>query len=1165
MTTIRKTVSWMILLAIGGAVGGGAYLWQEFHDYDRIIRDQIEIALQEKVPDWDVAFDNAQLDLSAAAVRLTNVRLRPRGRDGELVHVVEIVAALDRQLLTESRLFRVQRLALVEPTVWVQRDEAGSWNWQHLAPPPRSDAPCPDVDIIRGTVVVRSDRTAQLPETEFSCRNVNGRLVPSGHRRYAVRIETNVDHAGTLAVSGMIDLPSRAWQLHGDIAALDTQRGVLGVASGLSPELRERMQEFSEPERIAEWGPSTAPMNGARPASASGRRTPVRTAQAQVPQSQFSLPELGVRAQLDLHFDLGQANSGAPFEYAVEATIHQGEIDNPALPVPLYDLRGRIRASHQEIVLEDVTAANGQSLLFVSGRLGRLAAGWSKDFTVRAENLELNRSIRDYMHNDRLLRMYDQLQPAGRFNLDVHVAHDGAAPWQITLNEFTALDCSLLHEAFQYPIQRIAGTIKQEGYDFIVDLEGLAGNRPVQLDGQMRSPGPELEATFHVTSTDVPLDDRVLKALALPKYDRVRVALKALRLEGLANVNATLSRPGGANQKFALQLHVDVRDGVINYTQFPYRITGLSGSIHFDPFDPAYGRAWYFQNLQGVHEDSLGRFGATVLTGEASFDLRESPGRLQLAVRAENAPIDADLHRACLTASADLARIWEELSPAGRMAHANVELDWAPGHRPIVTLPSVYLTGGRLKLRALPLEWNDVNARFSWRDGVATIHSTLSATHGGMSVNIIGSEDEPAAIIEIEPRPNVAWHAHFDEIRISNIAVDDALLRALPPGLAKVLAALHLQGPIDTELGIDLKGAALSPDTVTAQWSQRILLNGNRLTAGVELERAIGIIQIVEGVWDGTAPTVEGYVNLASARALNMPLEAIRGPFTIDGNLLVIGTPDHRQEKWPLAMPVKHSGQNLFPGSQMRVDRFFADEQHRGRLGINAVALIDPNDSERTEYWAEATVSDASLRAWAVDRGIAPGKLRGSVNGQLAFRGQGSSGRKIQGQGYMSLSEAELFDLPMFASMMPMLNFKQSTGTLFNSGFADFRLHDGLVDFNGIDLDGDAFRLVGKGWSEFTSDSQGRVNLHFYSKANDQFLGLVGRVPGFGAFFDNWLHIQATGTMSNPAVRQLPTSPADYMKGFLDEIDDIRHRMMPFAMPAQRMPAQGGRERPNGR
>jgi len=1064
--------------------------------------------------------------------------------------------------------YRIERVTLHEPSVWVNRDASGGWNWQALTPPPESDAPCPAIDIVHGTIVVHSVRTSQLPETSFACRSVNGRLVPSGHRRYAVRIVTDVDHAGALAINGSVDLKQKAWHLIGDIAALDTQQGALDVAAGLSPELREQVTALSEQKTVGDWTASPAGPVHPRPVTSTGARVPLRIATTSGPRSEFSLPELGVQAQLDVHFELHRAGAAAPVEYSVAATIHQGQIVNPALPVPLYNLRGRIRATQQQVVIEDVSAAaaNGESQLRVSGSLERTASGWSKDLTIKAVNIALDPSVREYVHNETWRRTYDQVQPAGRFNLDVRVAHDGAARWDVTLNEFTAIECSLLHEQFQYPIQGIVGSVWQVGRDFQMKFDGFAGDRPVHLEGLARNPGPELEATLHITATEVPLDRRVLDALALPKYEKVRRALELLQLQGLANVDGTLRRPAGANQKFSLALHVDVHDGALNYMQFPYRITGLSGSIDYDP---ALTPIWFFRDLQGVHVSEGGDRSPVLLTSaESSFDLRQQPGELSLAINARHARIDKELHAACITASPSLNRIWQELSPAG-MLDLDVDLRWqpGPGSKVDIRLPKIVLTDGRLKLRAIPLEWTNVNGTLSWRQGTATIES-LYGEHGNTTLEIVTGPNIGTAVVSIEPQSNLDWHAHFEEIRIRRLVCDSELRAALPPGLANVIKSLDPQGPLDTDLSIDLKGASAPNETVTAQWSQRVLLPGNRITAGIVLDQATGLVQIVKGTWDGTAAVVEGFVNLAGARALSMPLERIRGPFTVDGNVVIIGTPDSRNPEWGLAAPVTHDPDlNQFRGADMRVDRFFADEQHAGKLGLNAVIVVDPENAENTQYRATVAVSDASLRAWARERKIVANKLRGAINGRLALTGRGSSGRTMRGNGFMKISDAELLDLPVFAVMMPMLNFKQAGQTLFNEGFADFELRDGRVIYRAIDLSGAAFRLVGKGNMEYTSDSRGELNLDFYTKADDQFLGVVGRLPLVSPLFDNWMHVKVTGTTDRPQVRQLPGNPAEYVRGLMQDIDKLQPQMMiPFAMPMQNSPQQQGmRPRPTGR
>jgi len=1156
----------MLLLSALGAAGGGAYVWRLWNDSHRIIREQLEIALVEKVPDWDVSFEDVELDLSGT-LTLTNVALRLREHEGSLVEVPELVVALDRELL-KNNVFRLQRVTLHEPSVWVNREASGAWNWQALTPPPESDAPCPVIDIVHGTIVVHSVRTNQLPETSFSCRSVNGRLVPSGHRRYAVRIVTDVDHAGSLAINGSMDLKQKAFHLIGDIAALDTQRGALDVAAGLSPELRQQVTALSEQKSVGDWSSASSGPAHPRPITTKNGQVPVRVATAEAPRSEFSLPELGVQAQLDVHFELNRTGATAPVEYSVAATIHAGQIVNPALPVPLHNLKGRIRATQQRVEIEDVSAAaaNGESQLRISGSLDRRGSSWSKDLTVKAVNIVLDPSVREYVHNDTWRRTYDQIQPAGRFNLDVRVAHDGGAKWDVTLNEFTAIECSLLHEQFQYPIHRITGSVWQDQRDFLIKLDGFAGDRPVHLEGTARNPGPELEAVLRITAADVPLDNRVLDALALPKYEKVRNALKTLQLQGLANVDGTLRRPAGPNQKFSLALHVDVHDGALNYEKFPYRVTQLSGTIDYDP---ALAPIWFFRNLKGVHTNSRNEGAPVVLTSpESSFDLRQPPGELVLDLAVENAPIDSDLMAACIIASPSLSRIWKELSPSGDL-DLDVDLRWrpGPGSKVDVRLPRVALSNGRITLRGIPLEWSNATGAFSWSDGTASIQS-LYGEHGGTTLEIVTGPDVGTAYVEIEPQPNLDWHAHFDEIRIRNLHCDPELRGALPPGLADVIASLDPQGPVNTDLSIDLKGAAPPNNTVTASWSQRVHLPGNRITAGVVLDQASGLVEIVKGTWDGTAAVVEGYINLQAARALSMPLRSIRGPFTVDGNVITIGTPNWQQQYWGLTAPVVHDpDRNPFRGLDMRVDEFFNDEQHKGRLGINAVAIVDTENKENSTYRAQVIVSDASLRAWARERRIRVDRLRGSINGRLNLQGRGSSGRSMVGDGFMKISNAELFDLPVFAAMMPMLNFKRSGATLFNEGFADFRLQDGLVIYNAIDLSGDAFNLVGKGSMQYTSDSRGALHLDFYSKANDQFLGVVGKLPILSPLLlDNWIHVEVTGTTDNPKVRQLPGDPAESLKGLLLDINKLQSQMMnPFMPFPQNSPQQGMRPRASGR
>jgi hypothetical protein len=261
MMVLRKTLTWMLLLIVVGAAGAGGVAWKLYQESGQLARVEVERILRQKFPDWELTFDTLAID-PAGTAQLTDVLLRARGEQDDLLHVPEIVLSIDRQLLATHQIIHVEHLLLREPTVWLTRGEDGAWNWQKLAPPPQTDEACPEIEIVGGTLVVHSARSPQLPATQFSCRSVNGLLAPSGHRRYSIRAQTDIDYAGKLAVSGSVDLKSKAWSLTGDIAALDTQQGVLGVAAGLSPDLRERMTALSEPtgtDRLTS-GPAEAPV-----------------------------------------------------------------------------------------------------------------------------------------------------------------------------------------------------------------------------------------------------------------------------------------------------------------------------------------------------------------------------------------------------------------------------------------------------------------------------------------------------------------------------------------------------------------------------------------------------------------------------------------------------------------------------------------------------------------------------------------------------------------------------------------------------------------------------------------------------------------------------------------------------------------------------------------
>jgi hypothetical protein len=198
---------------------------------------------------------------------------------------------------------------------------------------------------------------------------------------------------------------------------------------------------------------------------------------------------------------------------------------------------------------------------------------------------------------------------------------------------------------------------------------------------------------------------------------------------------------------------------------------------------------------------------------------------------------------------------------------------------------------------------------------------------------------------------------------------------------------------------------------------------------------------------------------------------------------------------------------------------------------------------------------DASLRKWARDQGLPAKQLWGSVHGELELEGHGTSSRNIRGDGWVQVFPAALYELPVFAQVFPLLNFKTPDKTAFKYAYGGFRLRDGLFDFSQIDLAGDAGRLVGRGTAEFSDELPGRLRFDLYSKADDQFLGGLSRIPILRTAVNNWVHIRVGGTYDEPQVMQQPGGNiSEIASDLMQDLERLTLPINPFGPGVGRAP-----------
>lgn len=1130
-------MAWMLILLLAGAGAGYVAidrLWEQRHEY---IRSAIETTFAEHMPDWRLEFRQATLD-DDGRLRIEEVTLAPKDSAAALLEIPEMVLELDEEML-QSRQIYVRRIQFERPVVRLVRDSSGNWNVAPL-PTVESTVASPEIVIHDGTVLVRLEETLYTPAIEVSCHHVEGGLSPSGWQQYDLVGETSIDHAGSLSFEGAFNLLTGKWQLAGGVRQLHTAKQLFEIAAGLSEEMRGQLAELANAQPLIQ----TAEVPGALMGQPSGwdARQGLPT-QAISNSTPFEEPptNLGLDAVLDVEFSLSQANFNEPVDYIVDLTILSGSIDNDALPVPLSNLQGSVSLTPEEVVIDNFSATNGNSELLVSGTVSRELDG-RKDLTVKARNLTLGPDLGRYLPA-KFGEMYALLSPSGEFDVDVRYNTANAAS-PLTLNEFTARDCTLIHGWFQYPVHHVNGTIRQQGEQFEIVMEGKAGQSPVSLCGIVVNPGPEAEAQFNISTRQLPVDLPFILAFAHERWQAVRAAMEALELRGVADWDLVLVRPPGADQRWNAKVDGILTHGSVTYVKFPLPLRDVAGEVHYDGLSDG---VWHFDNLVGKH-------GNSVVTGHGSYSRLREPGLLDLKLTAHNVPLDRELRFACSAANSMFDTIWDEVNPEGQISLHGMQILWSPGTPAAepsldITLPSILLTEGRFTLRAIPYTWDDVAASATWRDDQLHIH-TLTGWHGDTFLQIDGNA-EGAAYVEGHTGGAFDWHVHFEDIALRDVDPGDELRAALPRSLASVLEAVNPRGRLNARLGLDMKGfpperhRTAQEDFVTANWRMQLDFEGIDLTLGVELANATGRFTFLEGVWDGDKVKTEGWGEFESVEVFDLPFQDVSAPFVVDGNWAIVGTPG-----W-LEQGITHHANNQFAGKSVEA------QIYGGELVLDTIVDLSSDAAGQTQYRVDAHLRNAKLERWAADKGQS-GQLSGEVFCDVWLAGAGPSRQGIQGAGRIQVMPAALYELPVIVQLFSVANPGQVDRTAFQYAYGEFGVDSGLLNFSQIRLIGQSIALAGRGEIGFAEDNFGRVALDFQVIPQN-------RIPVIGSLIQNiggqFVTVHVDGTMNQPRAESRGRIPVpvldEIVQSVMGSLESGANPMLGPFTPARPLPPLG--------
>ena len=1013
------------------------------------------MVLQKLQPAAEFGLDKVKYDFGHDVV-LTNFSLTPPDVAAPIVQLPETVVHINRDALIERQQLEVQKVVIKSPRLEIVRGHDGRWNWQSLVPPPDQEkGSLPEVRIEDGTVVVRVEQAPGIPPGVLTLEHMDIELLPSGRRQFQITATSRCEHTGGIKLHGRWNIDEHTGQLDGELIQITAGQELVGVVASFAPEVRTKLAEWE-----AKFLATLAAPPDAQGGSPFAMPAPARTAGA-------ADSIMGLKATFNIAFRVSRPVPQTMPTFRLATKIADGEITNPALPFALQELRGELYADNDRFVVKELTAHNGSTRLHVNGELAGREAGYPGKIEFTVNNVVCDERLRSRLSAG-FGRIYDAHHPIGEINMHAFLVHDGGR-WQPEGLLVTAKDCSVKHDAFPYPIEHANGSITQQGRDLIIDVRGMAGGRPITLEGTVNNPGPNATLLLDIRTSDLPIDQTFLNAC----NPQIRAAIKKMRLTGV--IDGTVRLTKAPQQPFVPVIDAVLRDGAMSYDAFPYPVEGITGRLN------AIGSNFQFKEL-------LGRHGDTRITAEGVYGkVNQNVGELKLRIVTHGAALDKTLYDAM---PASLQRVWREFRPTG-LVDVVSDVHWLSDRPVDIRMSSIELTKGSLSLKMLPFRLDDLRASYSYgpdENGLPkVIAKSIEARHGETKISAAGYST-------VEADGN--WRAHYDKFTIDNLIPNQELLDALSqlPGLRQLFASLDPKQSLRIDGVMDFKGASDPDVPITAAWDLDTHFSGGTIHTGLDFKNLRGKVWS-KGEWNGDEAKIAGKVDFASARILDYDLTDISGPFRVVKGILLFGAGDS-QKVPPLIARV-------FDGS----------------LELDGAATL----AEQPEYQIVMRLRNARLERFAALHAPKQRDLRGVVNGSVQLRGKGSTPQGVVGTGRMQVTRAALLDMPVMLKMYQGLSFTPPDDYTFKSADLNYDIGNARFLFKSIVLHGDAISFVGEGTADFESN----VKLKFYSFLPRNQIPLPILHELVGEATKGWVRADVTGKLSDPIVKIRATSPID--------------------------------------
>lgn len=1064
--------SWLIrgLILVGvAALAALAWVANSWISPDRV-REKVVGTLSEQFEGVDVHVGSARMRI-LGGIAVTDLRLTRRGDppDRPFLSVPNAILYHDKEQLNRGVL-TIKKVEMDGPVLRIERFADGKWNVAEVTKPPTTaDKPVPTFVVKNGTVEVIDRTPGALPPVTLT--DVQLTLLNDPLPTLTVQASAAAKGYGPVNVRGRLNRINNHLSLSAEMAEVPLDTAAVPAAQRFAPELAVHLAKLKAVASI---------------------KADVTYAPDMVPQ----------------------------WHHDVRFEVKDARFEHPELPWPIEKITATVRSIDGRVKVEDATAQVGAAKVKVSletrtdvANMGaqpterREARPTEQDPFTRVEDavqrievtafgIALDNSLFDRLP-DKIKRGREMFSPTGNVDLGYKFTREGTG-WRREI-EVRPKQSTMTYEKFRYPVSDVRGVVKRTITNAgnpvtTVDLVGTASGQPVTVKGRIEGDGDDPAISLRVVAQNVPLDEKLYSALP-PKSAAL---VRQFRASGRGELFvAEITQAAGVNLT-ENEFRIDVKDGTLNYTKFPYPLEQMKGRLVIrtsatdptrpfrpgEPIRPLPDRdEIVFDGFNAVHA------GALLSVHGSKRPLPDGPDRkLVLHVSGTNVPFDDELKSALAVAKMD--SFWGTLAPKGKITFtADVDvLDRAaaPGQPEIPIDPErdvklvARFSGPTVTPKFFAYEMADLNGRLEYKDSRLVV-SELAAKHGQSKIKLGAGE--------VRFYPDGAVWANLGGIEVKPLVADAALKKALPGSLGSSLDDLQFKGGAELVVkhmvvlappdqpgggrppavlpvsatspaveGNRVPTPAARPDPIV-YWDAEVKLFGASLDTGVVWEDAYGSIAC-RGRYEGThVGAVRGNVWLDKAIVSRMPVAAARCQISAEPQ-----QPDPARPGQFLPTTLQFL--------QVTGDLF------KGTLGGQAhVVLTDPT---RFEVWL--TVIDANLEEVARHYKLsADADLKGVAQAQLLIynRPDPKTGKlAVEGSGKIDVPTGRMYNLPIMLELVKVLKLQAPDKTAFEQAHAVFRIQGDRIKVDQLDLIGKAICVGGSGELDLTGDY---VKFEFYT------------------------------------------------------------------------------------